>query len=475
MKTSNKGYTLAELLISLAIFSIIMVCIITIMRNTLFSYTKSSVDVFVQEDAQIVANQIEELLCDAKDIGISNPGTGGDGSYTFKSNNISYNMLFDPTSHEIKLKYASAADYDTLANNVNSFTLDGWNTGDDNQTIINIDFNMNGTSYKVKKDVYFRNMVENSDASNIQYVMVNTSDPDPDSGYVDTLHVLRFEDINMTSRYGIRYGGTLTGGSGKIVLSDSSDTMTTANDDSVYIISTSDTINSSFSSTTWNETTKTPTEVIVFSGYEKNPNDTSIDQTSNKKMEILLVIDAVKFTKVDPNSTMTGVYQTAYARTSNSGYHTYVDVKGININNALKPASDASNTIKLKYTIDLVDSSGNKFVGADTAGHPTTADTINGTVSYNSGSSVGKGDKQMSHLNNGSITLELFSDPNSNGLIISSGNPPVNGTNAGFLDGETGYNLQIKLEFYKGQEIPANRFYNDTLLYYFRTYGTKIQ
>ena len=68
MKKSNKGYTLVELLLSIAVFSIVMVAILTIMSNTLGAYSKANLDVAVQEDAQLVANQLEEIITDAQSI-----------------------------------------------------------------------------------------------------------------------------------------------------------------------------------------------------------------------------------------------------------------------------------------------------------------------------------------------------------------------------------------------------------------------
>ena len=61
---NNKGYSLVELLISIAIFSLVMGGIISIMNTTSVFYRGGQQEVRLQEEAQIAINQIEELLID---------------------------------------------------------------------------------------------------------------------------------------------------------------------------------------------------------------------------------------------------------------------------------------------------------------------------------------------------------------------------------------------------------------------------
>ena len=66
MKTrlNNKGYSLVELMLTLFIFGIVMVGIALIMRTTTVSYKDGNAEVTMQTEAQIIANQVEELLVD---------------------------------------------------------------------------------------------------------------------------------------------------------------------------------------------------------------------------------------------------------------------------------------------------------------------------------------------------------------------------------------------------------------------------
>ena len=69
MKT-NKGYSLAELLVSIAIFSVVMVSIITVMRNVSVTYRNENAEVNLQENSQMLLAQMEELLVDCKSVSL---------------------------------------------------------------------------------------------------------------------------------------------------------------------------------------------------------------------------------------------------------------------------------------------------------------------------------------------------------------------------------------------------------------------
>ena len=76
MRFKNKGYTLVELILSIAVFGIVMVGIASIMSSTMKAYSNANIDIAVQEDCQMAANQIEELICDAKSITAYDPSVG---------------------------------------------------------------------------------------------------------------------------------------------------------------------------------------------------------------------------------------------------------------------------------------------------------------------------------------------------------------------------------------------------------------
>ena len=97
MRKNNKGYSLVELLITMAIFSIIMIAIILIMRTSLVSYKDGLFETTMQEEAQIVANQVSDLLVDARYItSTGSTNSDGDLTYGFKSaEGIYFTLTFE--------------------------------------------------------------------------------------------------------------------------------------------------------------------------------------------------------------------------------------------------------------------------------------------------------------------------------------------------------------------------------------------
>ena len=175
MRLKNKGYTLVELLLSIAVFSIVMVGIASIMSSTLKAYSNANIDVTVQEDCQIAANQIEELLCDAKSISAYDATTGW-GFNDGEEKSIYYD------GSNVKLYKYLGGGYNeyTIAENVTDFSLDNWKADSNvtsatekayNQIVINMTMDNNGTTYSLKRNVYFRNDIENNSFHSINNLL----------------------------------------------------------------------------------------------------------------------------------------------------------------------------------------------------------------------------------------------------------------------------------------------------------------
>ena len=64
MRTDNRGLTLVELLVSIAIASIVSIAIFSFMIVGARSFQKTSADVNVQHESQLVLNQLQDLLVD---------------------------------------------------------------------------------------------------------------------------------------------------------------------------------------------------------------------------------------------------------------------------------------------------------------------------------------------------------------------------------------------------------------------------
>ena len=119
---NNKGYTLVELLMAIATFSIVMVVVFGIMNNASKSYSKANLDIAVQEDAQLVANQLEELLCDATSIGLDAESNYVVNSLDDSGNKVEYVIKYNDNKIILNDK---KKDY-VLADDVVDFSLNGW-------------------------------------------------------------------------------------------------------------------------------------------------------------------------------------------------------------------------------------------------------------------------------------------------------------------------------------------------------------
>lgn len=78
-KANNKGITLVELLIAIAIGSIVISAVIILLRQGINSYTKQTISAQLQNDANITLNQMTDAIMEAKCIDIAN-NTSGTGN-----------------------------------------------------------------------------------------------------------------------------------------------------------------------------------------------------------------------------------------------------------------------------------------------------------------------------------------------------------------------------------------------------------
>ena len=73
MRKNFKGYTLVELLLSLAVFSVVMIVIGSMVSSTTAVYRDENFELTMQEDASLVMAQLDELLMDATQFSGSGP------------------------------------------------------------------------------------------------------------------------------------------------------------------------------------------------------------------------------------------------------------------------------------------------------------------------------------------------------------------------------------------------------------------
>ncbi len=228
MKRNNKGYTLVELMVTIAIFGIVMIGIAMIMRTTSVSYVNGSNEVAMQTEVQIVANQIEELLVDIGNKTVvdadgtvttlnASIGAGTVSGYVQYyiddlATNTRYNIVHKDDTDELWFCKTSLtastpdlSDYSLMAEYVSTFNIDGFSTVDgdtdrDNKVTIEIAMNKDGYTYEVTRDVFFRNAVED-----ITVYHIDGGAPAPGGvpTYDYTVEVDRYSVINLEKDYDI--------------------------------------------------------------------------------------------------------------------------------------------------------------------------------------------------------------------------------------------------------------------------------
>ena len=223
---NNKGYSLFELLISIAIFSLVMVGIISIMNTTSVFYRGGQQEVRLQEEAQVALNQVEELLIDLDDRIVTVNNSAGAREYKVYKNSISYGLKQDGDRLMYKEVGASGdSGWVLMAEGITEFKISGFDydggtdrdTGD-NRVSVNVGVRSGKYEYTAKKDVYFRNAVENETLHKIPQSTSGGSGSEEveyDYEYI----IRRGEKLNLFSEFNIVSDIALTQGSSMQVTS----------------------------------------------------------------------------------------------------------------------------------------------------------------------------------------------------------------------------------------------------------------
>ncbi len=212
MKTrlNNKGYSLVELMLTLFIFGIVMVGIGMIMRTTTVSYKDGNAEVTMQTEAQIIANQVEELLVDATSVSGKTTLDADRYYYAIFSNGATHNVMFNGKDN--RMYYQQGAindapeDWMLMAEYVSSFNIIGLSTDPssadcDNMVTVKINMDKSGYNYSTVKEVYFRNDLENK---SVQLIGGAAPGPvDPDDEFTGTIVVDRYQIIDLEKEYNI--------------------------------------------------------------------------------------------------------------------------------------------------------------------------------------------------------------------------------------------------------------------------------
>lgn len=222
-KLNNKGYSLVELLLTIAIMGLVMLGVAMIMRTTSVTYKDGSNEVTMQTEAQIVANQIEEIFMDGTgSYCYSYSFDGGKKFYGITSAGASHFIIYNPDKDEIWYQKGAAnatapgAEADggwaLMAENVSNVTIDGWesNTNNvkcDNMVTVKVDMDRGGYTYTATKDIYFRNSIENPTVTQIN----NSGSGSSSSGEsIINVYVDRYQVLDLVRDYEFDLTKTVT-------------------------------------------------------------------------------------------------------------------------------------------------------------------------------------------------------------------------------------------------------------------------
>ena len=448
MKLKNKGYTLVELILSIAIFAIVMVGVTSIMSSTLKSYSNANIDIAVQEDCQMAANQLEEFLCDAKSIS-SFDGDPANGWTFVDQAGVTQTISYE----DDKVTLTRGGVQYTIADHVSSFSIDNWKTSSNvtattekayNQAVINMSMDNNGQSYTLRRNVYFRNDVEENSFHGISYLMGATGGGGGGgTGDIDLI-VKRYETINLSADYRIRYNAKLYKKNGAAW-----DLVTDPNPDPVV-----DVDNSFFKLSKSTDSPVSGTSVYYLTTGASVNSDLDLSVPATYKIEgsrdgsdsvtIYLTVEPVDILATDV------VVQHHENNTVNAeGFTSPINVKGIDINEALK-SGDFSYTFKYSLLRN------GSYIGNNEWTSTLTVDSSKASTD----GKISAGTYQPGQYNGsfGRVEFGLAPDPFLGGFSVTGANTEM-GTACSTLIGDTNLSLKFNIVM---NIVTGSKTFNET-------------
>ncbi|MBR6628144.1 MAG: type II secretion system protein [Lachnospiraceae bacterium] len=121
-KFGNKGFSLVELICTMAIVSVVGTAVSGVLVVSGDSYKRGTNESELQQEAQLVANQINDLLIDAPSSVSYDPATS---TLTIVKDGVTYTVSYNPTTKELMYDQDDdMASAQVMARNVDSFNVD---------------------------------------------------------------------------------------------------------------------------------------------------------------------------------------------------------------------------------------------------------------------------------------------------------------------------------------------------------------
>lgn len=182
MKANNKGFSLMELLVAMAIASIVGIAVFGFMVVGAKSFQKTSADVNVQHEAQLVLNQIQDMLVDTN-VGVEYTEETDQKVLTMYNYDVNdpsrhvYEVVFKPSEKKLFYnEYMPAASEETgvravgkgstlyldqlLGENIGGFSVDLSALEKKRVVRVDLDITKTASSYSASSNITLRNAVK---------------------------------------------------------------------------------------------------------------------------------------------------------------------------------------------------------------------------------------------------------------------------------------------------------------------------
>lgn len=203
---NNKGYTLVELLVAMAIFAIILAEVGAMMMNSSKLFLNGTYEIDLQTEAQQIVQQMEELLIDANvsvnvipnamglsvnDIEIVNADSAYYIRYLQPDPSVSYGNIY------LTAAGPYTASDELMGEYVESLSLNMAEFPTASKITLEVALRNDQYAYTTSKDIYLRNDIG---------LEGGRPAPSPTGNFQEELDVLRFKTYNLSSMYNDKYG-----------------------------------------------------------------------------------------------------------------------------------------------------------------------------------------------------------------------------------------------------------------------------
>ncbi len=166
-KFGNKGFSLVELICTMAIVSVVGTAVSGVLVVTGDSYKRGTTETELQQEAQLVANQINDLLIDAPSSVSYDDATD---KLTITKDGVTYTVYYDATSK--KLYFDKDGESQIMARNMDSFHVDVSNYASTGYAKMNMQLSNEGRVYPAVFTISARNKDMTTSAATV--VTLNT-------------------------------------------------------------------------------------------------------------------------------------------------------------------------------------------------------------------------------------------------------------------------------------------------------------